>query len=50
MRRLGDALKWMDSDGLNSLQYNAKVIENRLYTLIRADLPYQQNTQDKVKR
>ena len=50
MRRLGDALRGMDSDGLNSLQYNAKVIENRLYTLIRADLPYEHNTQDKVKR
>ena len=50
LRRVRDALKRMDSDGLNSLQYNAKVIENRLYTLIRADLPYEHHTQDNVKR
>ncbi|XP_073250592.1 beta-1,4-galactosyltransferase 6-like [Porites lutea] len=50
LRRVRDAFNQMDSDGLNSLQYNAKVIENRLYTLIRADLPYEHHTQDNVKR
>ena len=50
LRRVRDALKRMDSDGLNSLQYNAKVIENRLYTIIRADLPYDHHTQDNVRR